>query len=98
MYCLPILRDARSGVAKLVEAGYEFCVITSSLSLDPIQKYYDKNLDNVFGKGVFTKLVCLDTGADKDDALKWFKDTGMYWLEDKTVNANLWSKIRLKSI
>ena len=28
MYCLN-LRDARSGVAKLVEAGYEFYAITS---------------------------------------------------------------------
>jgi len=30
---LPVLRDARSGVAKLVEAGYEFHCVTS-LSLD----------------------------------------------------------------
>ena len=92
-----ILRDARSGVAKLVEAGYEFYVITSFSSLIQYKSTTTKNLDNVFGEGVFTKLVCLDTGADKDDALKWFKDTGLYWLEDKTTNANR-SKIRLKSI
>ena len=37
MCCLPALRDARSGVAKLVEAGYKFTCITS-LSLDPYAK------------------------------------------------------------
>ena len=36
---LPALRDARSGVAKLVEAGYQFIVITS-LSLDAKAKCY----------------------------------------------------------
>ena len=93
MSCLNPLRDARSGIAKLVEEGYTFYAITS-LSLDPITKELrQQNLDNVFGKGVFTKLVCLDTGADKDEALKCYKDSGMYWLEDKTVNANR-SKIR----
>ena len=98
MYCLKPLRDARSGVAKLVEAGYEFYAITS-LSLDPNTKVLrQKNLDNVFGEEVFTKLVCLDTGADKDDALKGFKDTGLYWLEDKTTNANLGARLGLKSI
>lgn len=98
MSCLNPLRDARSGIAKLVEEGYTFYAITS-LSLDPITKELrQQNLDNVFGKGVFTKLVCLDTGADKDEALAPYKDSGMYWLEDKTVNANLGARLGLKSI
>ena len=92
------LRDARSGVAKLVEAGYTFYAITS-ISLDPnTKKLRQRNLDNVFGKDVFTKLVCLDTGADKDDALEEYKDSGLYWIEDKTMNANLGARLGLKSI
>ena len=46
-----------------------------------------KKIDNVFGKGVFTKLVCLDTGADNDEGLEPYKDSGLWWIEDKTVNA-----------
>jgi hypothetical protein len=92
------LRDARSGVAKLVEAGYTFYAITS-ISLDPnTKKLRQRNLDNVFGKDVFTKLVCLDTGADKDDALEEYKDSGLFWIEDKTMNANLGARLGLKSI
>ena len=92
------LRDARSGVAKLVEAGYEFHCITS-LSLDENTKALrQQNLDDVFGKGVFTKLVCLDTGEDKDRGLTDYTDSGLYWIEDKTVNAQCGLKYGLKPI
>lgn len=95
---LPALRDARSGVAKLVEAGYQFIVITS-LSLDAKAKMLRvSNLKNIFGKDVFLDVVCLDTGADKDDALAEYKNTGMYWLEDKTENALCGVRAGLKSI
>ena len=70
---LPVLRDARSGVAKLVEAGYEFHCVTS-LSLDENTKMLrQQNLDNVFDKDVFTKLVCLDTGQTKMKVLNLTK-------------------------
>jgi len=50
---LPALRDARSGVAKLVEHGYTFLCITS-LSLDEKAKMLRiSNLKNIFGKDVF---------------------------------------------
>lgn len=95
---LPVLRDARSGVAKLVEAGYEFHCVTS-LSLDENTKMLrQQNLDNVFGKDVFTKLVCLDTGADKDEGLEPYKDSGLWWIEDKTVNAECGLKFGMKPI
>ena len=98
MRFLQPLRDARSGIAKLVEEGYTFHAITS-ISLDPNTKELrQQNLDNVFGKGVFTKLVCLDTGADKDEALEEYRDSGLYWIEDKTINANLGVRLGLKTI
>ena len=95
---LPAFRDARSGVAHLVEAGYTFICITS-LSLDEkAAKLRKRNLEAIFGKGVFTELVCLDTGADKDEALEKYRDSGLYWIEDKTQNANLGQTLGLKSI
>ena len=95
---LPAFRDARSGVARLVEAGYQFLVITS-LSLDEKARLLRiSNLKNIFGKDVFTDVICLDTGADKDDALDPFRDSGMYWLEDKTENAVTGAQMGLKSI
>jgi len=98
MCCLPALRDSRSGVAKLVEAGYTFVCITS-LSLDPYAKQLrEENLEKVFGKGIFDDVVCLDTGADKDEALAPYKNTGLYWIEDKTENAVLGSNLGLNTI
>ena len=98
MFCLTALRDSRSGVAKLVEAGYTFVCITS-LSLDPYAKQLRvENLEKVFGEGVFDDVVCLDTGADKDEALAPYKDTGLYWIEDKTENAVLGSDLGLNTI
>lgn len=97
---LPALRDARSGVAKLVEAGYEFVCITS-LSLDEnAKKARVKNLQSIFGKDVFTaeNVVCLDTGADKDEALAEYAGLGLWWIEDKTENAKLGVDMGLNTI
>lgn len=98
MCCLPVLRDARSGVARLTEAGYRFDVITS-LSLDPYAKRLRQlNLDNHFGKDPWNDLICLDTGADKDDALAPYKDTGLWWIEDKPENCDAGLRAGLRPI
>lgn len=97
---LPTLRDARSGVATLVDAGFKFICITS-LSLDPYaKKARVKNLQSIFGKGVFNSknVICLDTGADKDDALAEYAGSGLYWIEDKEENAVLGEELGLKSL
>lgn len=95
---LKAFRDARSGVAHLYEQGYRFHCITS-LSLDKkARRLRIQNLENVFGKGVFKEVICLDTGADKDEALELYRDSGLYWIEDKEENANLGAKLGLKSI
>jgi hypothetical protein len=95
---LPALRDARSGVARLVEAGYTFVCITS-LSLDEKARLLRiSNLKNIFGKNVFDDVICLDTGADKDDELVKYQDSELYWIEDKTENAECGLKYGLKPI
>ena len=95
---LPALRDARSGVARLVEHGYRFVCITS-LSLDEKARMLRiSNLKNIFGKDVFVDVVCLDTGADKDEALLPYKDSGLWWIEDKVENAECGYKLGLKTL
>ena len=95
---LKAFRDARSGVAKLYEHGYRFHCITS-LSLDKksirLRRY---NLENIFGKGTFKEIVCLDTGSHKDKALAEYKGSDVYWIEDKLENAECGAKVGLTSI
>lgn len=85
---LPPFRDAIKYVRKLHEEhGYVFHCITS-LSSDPFAaNLRQKNLKALFGETVFEKILCLDTGADKDEALAPYKDTGCIWVEDKFENA-----------
>ena len=85
---LPPLRDAQYFVKKLHEQHqYKFIAITS-LSLDPYAKELrTRNLNKLFGDA-FIDVVCLDTGADKDEILAEYgaKYKGNYWIEDKPEN------------
>lgn len=96
---LPPLRDAIHYVRKLHEQhGYVFHVITS-LSLDQnSQNLRTMNLYKLFGETVFERLVYLDTGADKDEVLAEYKDTGYIWVEDKVENAIAGDKVGLESL
>lgn len=84
---LPPMRDSIYYVKKLHEKhGYIFHVITS-LSNDPnAHLLRTQNLKKIFGETVFEKFIYLDTGADKDKALKEYKDTECWWIEDKPEN------------
>ena len=95
---LPALRDATYYVKRLHEEhGYQFRVITS-LSLDrDAQRLRDMNLRKIFGDAI-EEVICLGTGADKDEALAPYKDSGMWWIEDKPQNADVGYKLGLKSI
>jgi FMN phosphatase YigB (HAD superfamily) len=96
---LPPLRDAMYYVKKLAEEhGYRFHAITS-LSQDPNAcELRRMNLHKLFGKVAFEHFVFLDTGADKDEALEPYRDTGCYWIEDKYENCLAGLKVGLKSI
>jgi hypothetical protein len=93
---LPPLRDAMYYVKRLHEEhGYVFHAITS-LSLDKnAQELRMQNLRKLFGKTAFEKFIILDTGADKDEALLEYKDSGLYWVEDKPENANVGADLGL---
>jgi FMN phosphatase YigB (HAD superfamily) len=96
---LPPLRDAMHYVKRLHEEhGYVFHCITS-VSVEPnAVRLREMNLRKLFGENAFQKIVCLDTGADKDRALFPYRDTGCFWIEDKPLNAEAGAKIGLKSL
>jgi hypothetical protein len=95
---LPAMRDAMYYIKRLHEEhGFRFHAITS-LSLDPnAQKLREMNIHKLFGDA-FERIVCLDTGADKDEALEEYEGTGCWWIEDKPENADVGYKLGLKSI
>ena len=97
---LPPLRDAQYYVKLLSEKHqYKFVVLTS-LSLDPYaKKLRIRNLKKIFGD-CFKEVICLDTGADKDEALAQLskKYKGCWWIEDKPANAEAGVRAGFKSI
>lgn len=95
---LPAMRDSTYYVKRLHEEyGYQFRVI-SSLSTDKdAQRLRDMNLRKIFGNAI-EEVICLATGADKDEALAPYKDSGMWWIEDKPANADCGHNLGLKSI
>jgi hypothetical protein len=96
---LPPLRDAMHYVKRLhEEQGYVFHCITS-LSLDiNAQRLREMNLNKLFGTTAFERIVCLDTGADKDNALAPYQGSNCYWIEDKPENAEVGLRLGLRSI
>ena len=98
---LPPLRDAQFFIKKLHEQHrYKFIALTS-LSLDPYAKALrERNLAKLMGKYAFSKVICLDTGADKDEALERLakKYKGSYWIEDKPVNLEAGVNVGFKGI
>ena len=84
---LPPLRDA------------QFIAVTS-LSLDPYAKELrTRNLNKLFGDA-FIEVICLNTGADKDDILADLgtKYTNNFWIEDKPENVQAGINAGLKGI
>jgi HAD superfamily hydrolase (TIGR01509 family) len=96
---LPPLRDAIHYVKKLhQEHGFIFHCITSLSNDDYSQHLRTKNLREMFGDTVFEKYVYLDTGADKDEVLKEYRESGCYWIEDKPQNVDTGIELGLDGI
>jgi FMN phosphatase YigB (HAD superfamily) len=96
---LPPLRDAIHYVKKLhQEHGFIFHAITSLSKDDYSQHLRTKNLREMFGDSVFDKYIYLDTGADKDEVLEDYRDSGCYWIEDKPQNVDTGIEMGLNGI
>lgn len=96
---LPPLRDAMYYIKRLHEEhGYVFHAITSLSNDENAQELRRMNLRKLFGKTAFEKFIFLDTGADKDEALEPYRDSGYYWIEDKKINCEVGYRLGLKSL
>jgi hypothetical protein len=96
---LPPLRDAIQYVKKLHENhGVIFHCITSLSTDKNAVKLRTMNLEKLFGDSVFEEIVCLETGADKDDALTKYRDSGLVWIEDSMANADVGHSLGLNSL
>ena len=85
---LPALRDAMFYIKRLHEEhGYCFHCITSLSEDKNAGKLRKMNLRKLFGKTAFEQFIILGTGDDKDEALAEYKDSGLWWIEDKPENA-----------
>jgi len=96
---LPALRDAVHFVKKLhFEHGYRFHCITSLSTKASAQELRLKNLNTLFGEGVFEKIIFLETSASKEKELEAYKDSGLFWIEDLIDNAEVGNALGLRSI
>jgi len=96
---LPALRDAAYYVKRLHEEhGFKFHCITSLSRDQNAQRLRTMNTQKIFGENTFEKFIYLDTGADKDEVLLEYKNSGLYWIEDKPENADVGNQLGLKSI
>jgi FMN phosphatase YigB (HAD superfamily) len=96
---LPQFRDAVKYVRRLHEDhGFIFHCITSMSTDIYAGKLRKKNLEALFGKTAFEKIECLECGADKDEALEPYRDTGCIWVEDKEENCDVGLDLGLNSI
>ena len=96
---LPPLRDAMYYVDLLHRKhGYVFHAITSLSEDKHAAKLREENLAKLFGPTVFEKVLCIGTGADKDEALEPYRDSGLLWIEDKVENAELGNRLGLDCI
>ena len=96
---LPPLRDAMYYVDLLHRKhGYTFHMITALSKDEHAQKLLIQNCKKLFGETAFTQFIFCDTGADKDEVLEPYRDTGYIWIEDKLENAQLGNRLGLESI
>lgn len=98
---LPPYRDARSGVARLLEHGYKFHAITAMGNDDNWALRARKiNLAQLFGHDVFVEITATDMYDPnaKRAALSEYKNSGLYWIEDSPPNAELGAELGLKPL
>ena len=80
------LRDSKEWVKRIHDdLGYKFHVCSSMSHLQESMDMRTSYLKDQFGD-VFAGFTYLPTGADKDEALTAWKDTGYFWVEDKIAN------------
>jgi FMN phosphatase YigB (HAD superfamily) len=90
-------KDSQVYVKKLSKKGYKFHCITSLGKNLYSQKLRKINLEKLFGD-CFDKFIFLDVSERKDKVLEKYKNSGLFWVEDKVENAMDGLSVGLKSI
>ena len=80
------------------EHGYVFHCVTSLSTDINAQRLREMNLSKLFGSTAFERVTCLETGADKNEALAEYAQSGCWWVEDKPENAEVGLDLGLRSI
>lgn len=79
-------KDSVTYVKKLNKKGYKFHCITSLGKNLYSQKLRKINLEKLFGD-CFEKFIFLDVSERKNQVLNQYKNSGLFWVEDKIENA-----------
>lgn len=88
-------KDSVEYVKRLAAEGWQFIAITTAGEHPWTHGLRWSNLINVFGEGVFKSLHVLPIHGDKGTELVKYKDSRLYWIEDKLSNAELGTKFGL---
>lgn len=95
---LPAFRDSVYYVKRLYELhGYRFRIISSLSSDENAGRLREMNLRKLFGNAI-EDVKCIETGGDKTSSLAPYKDSGLYWIEDRAENSDIGYEMGLKSI
>jgi uncharacterized HAD superfamily protein len=81
--------DSVEYVKRFKDEGWKFVAITTAGEHPDTWPLRRKNLDAVFGAGAIDELYVLPLNGDKGVELVKYKDSGLFWLEDKPSNAVL---------
>lgn len=92
---LPPFKDSVKYIAKLKSDGWKIVIITTAGTHPWTYGLRKSNLDRVFGAGAIDELHILELHGDKGTVLVNYKDSGLYWIEDKPSNAELGFKYGL---
>ncbi len=82
-------RDSVEYVKHFKDEGWKFVAITTAGEHPDTWPLRRKNLDAVFSAGAIDELYVLPLNGDKGVELVKYKDTKLFWIEDKPSNAVL---------
>lgn len=91
-------QDSVEYVKRFKDEGWKFIAITTAGEHPDTWPLRRKNLDDVFGAGAIDELYVLPLNGDKGVELVKYRDSGLFWLEDKPSNAELGYKYGLRPL
>lgn len=81
-------KDSIKYIRKLHEEhGYVFHCISAIPNTQDMYEARMENIQNLFGKTAFERLILCGSSKNKKELLKEYKDTDCFWIEDLTKNA-----------